>query len=161
MAVYTIQALGGPPNAVAVGLNSSGNTCGDWEPSQFYGETWAPAGQVSLALEIPCYLTAIDDHSEGGFYDTVGALGNEQNAILVRAGQIVDLVRAFGVGTEATVINNNGLIAGYNQTDAIVYDSFGNNVVATIPPPPGANRIAAMAINSSGAIAGMISNNKA
>ena len=101
MAVYRIQALGGRPNAVAVGLNSSGNTCGDWAPSQFYGET---RGLRRVRFHLHWENRATTPRStitiEGGFYETVGALG-----------------------------------------------------VATIPPPPGANRIAAMAINSSGAIA--------
>jgi probable HAF family extracellular repeat protein len=163
MAVYTIQALLGPSNNVSEGngLNSSGFVSGaGWVASTQAGVIWTPTGSVSVLATNPAgvYLNAISDGQQGGLYDAVGE-HTAGGALLVRGGAIVDLAAVFGAGTEATDINNNGLISGYTKDNqAIVYDSIGQNVVAKFPPPTSHGSSGAMAINSSGAVAGMMEN---
>jgi probable HAF family extracellular repeat protein len=162
--MYTITQLAGVPNGYATessAINASGDVCGGVSASDgSRGAVWssfAPWAPVLLASGSNSYFYGLNAAGAA-----VGATGMDntstQRACLFRGGQLIDLFGVVGEYSIGTGINGAGRVVGWRNQNykarGFVYESVGGGL-AFIDPLPGTDESLALAVNESGAAAGL------
>jgi len=154
----------------AEGLNDRGEVAGaatvashsDVEQAKLVGVIWSSGGwDPSFAMDdgTRSRLVRINDSGAAvGTQHIYAAVGQPEEAILVKRGVFTNLSHYVGESSRATDINNGGLICGVRSDGLSSFVlNWWNKTITEIPPLPlpGASQVRAHAINQWGEVVGL------